>query len=174
MRTTNYKLQTNSGYTLVEAIVYVAILAILSVVFINLLLTMTRSYAEFRITRNLNTSAQAAMERLVRSIRNATSVDISSTLGTNPGRLVLNTLDGSGDPLTIDFYLSDDTLMVKEGSGAAASTTAKYVTVDNLIFRKLTTPVSSVVKIEMTLGVNHGAINKTAKFYSTAVLRGSY
>ncbi len=162
------------GYTLLEAIIYIAILAMLTVTFINLLFTMVKSYTEFRLTRNITASASLVMERIVREIRQATSVDLTSTLGSHPGRLLLNTTDGNGAATTRDFYLTLGTLMVKEGSGAAASTTAKSVSVDNLVFRQINTANSSAIKIEMTLTAKRGEVSRTEKFYNTAVLRGSY
>ncbi|MFH1170149.1 MAG: type II secretion system protein [Candidatus Vogelbacteria bacterium] len=164
----------NHGYTLVEAIIYIAILAVLAVTFVSLLFTMVRAYTEFQLERSLTSSASLGLERLVRETRQAKNIDPASTLGSSPGRLLLNTTDEAGAATTRDFYLSLDTLMVKEGSGAAASTTAQNVTVDNLIFRQINTPNSQAVKIEMTLTAKRGTAFRTQKFYSTAVLRGSY
>lgn len=162
------------GYTLVEAIIYVAILTVLSVTFISLLFTMTRTYTEFRLARDIVSSASLGLERMVREIRQARSVDLSSILGVHPGRLLLNTIDGAGAPTTIDFYLSSGTLMVKQGTGAAASTTAARVNVDNLIFRQINTVKSAAIKVELTLSSARGQLSRTEKFYATAVLRGSY
>ncbi|MBI2097384.1 MAG: hypothetical protein HYT46_00385 [Candidatus Vogelbacteria bacterium] len=164
-----------SGYTLLEAIIYIAILAGLSVLFINLLFTMVRAYTQFQLERNLTSSAALGLERLVRETRQATSANsLASTFNTNPGKLVLNTVDSGGLPTTVEFFLTGSTLMVKAGSGQAASTTAKNVNVDNLIFRQISTVNSSAIKIEMTLTAHRGATARTGKFYSTAVLRGSY
>src|SRR3989344_1463298 len=102
------------GYTLVEAIIYLAILAILTVTFISLLFTMVQAYTEFRLARDLVSSAALGLERLVRETRQAASVDLGlSVFGTPPGRLVLNTTDETGLPATVEFYLAAGTLMVK-------------------------------------------------------------
>src|SRR3989338_8641633 len=115
LQATNYKPQASHGYTLVEAIIYVAILAGLAVVFISLLFTMTRSYAQFRLERDIASSASLGLGRLVREARSAASVDPASVLGSHPGRLRLNTTDENGLAITLDFYLSAGALMVKEG-----------------------------------------------------------
>ncbi|MBI2100752.1 MAG: hypothetical protein HYT47_01930 [Candidatus Vogelbacteria bacterium] len=164
-----------TGYTLVEAIIYVAILAVLAVTFITLLFTMVQAYTEFRLARDLTSSAALALERLTREIRQATSVDLGlSAFGPSPGRLVLKTTDETGAPTTIDFYFSAGTLMVKEGSAAAAALTAARVTVDNLVFRQINTVESAAIKAELTLSASRGTLTRTEKFYSTAGLRGSY
>ena len=162
------------GYTLLEAIIYISILAALAVTFVNLLFTMVRAYTDFQLERSLISSATLGLERLARETRQAKSVDLASTLGSHPGRLLLNTTDSAGAATTRDFYLFLGALMVKEGSGQAASTTAKNINVDNLVFRQISTANSSAVKIEMTLTATRGATARTQKFYSTAVLRGSY
>ena len=157
-----------------EAIIYIAILAVMVVVFVQLLFTMTRSYTSFRLSRDIVSSSSLALERMVGEIRKAEGVDVGSTLGTSPGRLVLNTTDEVGAATIIDFYLSDGVLMVKEGNNVAASTTSARVTVDNLVFRQITTSESKAVKIDLTLSASRGNVSRSAKFYSTAVLRGSY
>ena len=167
-------LKTNRGYTLIEAIIYIAILAVMVVVFVSLLITMTRAYASFRLARDIVSSSETALERLIGEVRNAGGVNASSVLGTDPGRLVLDTTDGNGAATTMDFYLFNDVLMLKEGSNVAASTTSARVKVDNLVFRQINTAESSAVKVEMTLSASRGTVNKIAKFYTTAVLRGSY
>lgn len=174
LQAASYKLKPDSGYTLVEAIIYIAILAALTVTFISLLFIMTRSHTKFRLERDIASSASLGLERLAREARQAASVDLASALGSHPGRLLLNTTDENGAATTVDFYLSDGTLMVKQGSALAASTTAARIRVDNLVFRQINTAESSAVKIEMTLSGSRGDISRTAKFYATAVLRGSY
>ncbi|MBI4136129.1 MAG: prepilin-type N-terminal cleavage/methylation domain-containing protein [Candidatus Vogelbacteria bacterium] len=162
------------GYTLVEAIIYVAILAILAVTFISLLFTMVQAYTEFRLARDLVSSAALGLERVGRETRQAASVDPASTLGSHPGRLLLNTTNESGAPKTVDFYLSAGALMIKDGAALAASTTSGLVTVDNLVFRQINTAESQAVKVELTLSASRGSLTRTEKFYDTAVLRGSY
>ncbi|MEK7209109.1 MAG: prepilin-type N-terminal cleavage/methylation domain-containing protein [Patescibacteria group bacterium] len=172
---TNRRRPTNQGYTLLEAIIYLAVLTVLAMVFISLLFSMTQTYTEFRLTRAIASSALLGLERLTREIKQATSLDlVTSNLGAHPGRLVLNTTTADGTPTTIDFYLSAGSLMVKEGSNAAASTTAALVTVDNLIFQSINAAESVAVKIELTLSASRGQLSRAEKFYATAVLRGSY
>ena len=168
------KLPTNRGYTLLEAIIYIVILAVMSVIFISLLFTMTESFNEFRLTRALVSSASAGLERLVRETQHAATIDLASNLGVHPGRLLLNTTNATGLPTTLDFYLLAGALMVKEGTATAVPITATGVTVDGLIFRQIVTAESTAVKMELTLSAHRGALTRAEKFYATAVLRDSY
>jgi len=79
------------GLSLIEIVVYIAILSLLSVVVVGILLSLSGVYAELVITKRMNTSAAAALDRMAREVRSAMSVDTaSSTLGASPGLLVLS------------------------------------------------------------------------------------
>ncbi|MEK7585108.1 MAG: type II secretion system protein [Patescibacteria group bacterium] len=171
------KLPTQRGYTLIEAIIYVAILAMLCVTFISLLFAMTRSYTSFRLAREITDSALIALERMTYEIRRASSIDLAqSTLDTHPGHLTLNTTDENDAPTTIEFYLTADNILLIEegGAGQTASTSAARITVENLVFKQINTTEGEAVKVELTLSNNQGQVSRTEKFYTTAVLRESY
>jgi type II secretory pathway pseudopilin PulG len=158
------------GFSLVEMVVYVSILAVVFVIVVNTLLIVSRSYSSIKISLDINNSATVSMERIISEIRKANSVNlVQSTFDSNPGRLVLNTVDNVGLPLIVDFYLEDDTLKLKEG-GLFSGDLTDGVDVTNLVFRRISNDTSEAVKIEMEL--SNGSKNKV--FYNTAVLRGSY
>lgn len=158
------------GFSLIEMIVYVSILSVIFVIVVNTLLIVSRSYSSIKISLDINNSATVSVERMIREIRKANSVNLAqSTLDSNPGRLVLNTTDDAGLPLIVDFYLEDDTLKLKEG-GVFSGDLTDGVDVTNLVFRSISNGTSEAIKIEMEL--SNGSKNKI--FYNTAVLRGSY
>ena len=68
---TNPTLNLSKGFTLVEMIIYVAFLGILGVLAINATLVMTNAYVNLRVSRDLNQSGVATLERMTREIRNA-------------------------------------------------------------------------------------------------------
>jgi len=150
---------TKRGLTLIETIIYVVIFFIVSVVLVQALFNMSRVFAEVRLSRVVNHSALTALERLTREIRQANSVDeAASVFDVHPGRLVLD---------TASFYLTGPTLMIKEVSSTVDHPlTSSKTSVSNLVFRLISADTTTAVKVEMTIG--------DRKFYSTAVLRGSY
>lgn len=163
-----------SGYTVVEALFYVFLAVTVIYTLFFLLGDIMRIFANFRVERSLTYSANLAMDRLLREIRQADSVDLTgSAFNTHPGRLKLNRPAQGGNPSTVEFYLDKETLMIKEDNGIAASTTASSVKTSNLVFRQINTPHSQAVKVEMTLETQ-GNTPRQHKFYGTAVLRGSY
>lgn len=162
------------GFTLVEMIIYIAFFAVLSLLAMQATIAVMRSFYVMRLTQNINQSATVALERMSREVRNAYDIDeTQSTLGSSPGRLTLKTEDAMGTNTTIEFYVSNDQVRVKEGGVDRGSFLTKNTTVTNLIFRKITTLNSQAVKIEMTLRDVRGSEAREAKFYDTIVLRGA-
>lgn len=177
MKATSKKLQARNvfrGFTLVEMVIYIAFFAVLSTLAVEATITVMKSFYSLRLTQSVNQSATVALERMSREVRNAYDVDTSnSTFNTNPGRLTLNTKDASGTNTTIEFYVSSNQLMLKEGGVDKGSLFSKNVTVTNLVFHLITTTNSKAIKIEMTLRDERGTLQQTVKFYDTIILRGS-
>src|SRR3989344_9452030 len=165
---------TRRGFTLVEMVIYIAFLAVLSVLATEATMVVMKSFYTLRLTNNINQSATVALERMSREIRNGHDIDaVESTLGSSPGRLTLKTKDSSGSNTTVEFYVSGNQIMIKEGGVDKDSLMTKNATVTNLIFRQITTANSKAIKIEMTPHDARGVIQKDSNFYNTIMLRGS-
>lgn len=155
------------GFTLTEVLVYLAILTILSVLVVSVLMVILRSYSSLRLSRSLQESAVISMERMTREIKQAENLDlVNSIFDINPGKLVL----GTGT----EFYVDNGTLMIKESAGTAATSTSADITVDNLAFVRIVNEQSEAVRVELAVTATRGNQSRQAKFYSVAVLRGSY
>ena len=165
----------SKGFSLTEMVIYVAILSVLTIVTVNSTFSAIRSFAEFRVSRDLNSSGASLMERLTREIRMANGIDApNSALGTNPGRLKLLTKDTGGANTTVEFYIENNLLKIKEGGVAAGSLTSSTTAVTNFIARSLTNANSSAIKAEIGLTATRGNISKSGNFYTTIILRGGY
>jgi len=165
------KSNLEKGYSLVEMIIYVSILSIISVVLVNTTLSFTTSYRDLRALRNIDHSAIDVMERMTRDIRSATSIDtLNSTLGSNPGVLVLVKTNGAVSTTT-RFYLDNGTAKVDLNGVYFGPLTLEGTEVTSMVFRKMDSPVSSAVKIEMTITSAVGGVSKSKKFYSTIVVK---
>ena len=164
------------GSSLLETLIYAAILGMVAIFSTGSILAMMRSYSSVKMSRDLNFSASVAMERMTNEIRLANDIDDDgSAFAISPGRLKLNTIDGSGNPATVEFFLSGTGIFVKEGAGAPEALTASTTEITNLVFNKITSSaVSKAVKISLTAKAKGSRMEKTEKFYNTAILRGSY
>ena len=164
----------DTGFTIIEILVYLAILATLTVIEVNTLLLIQRSLGEIRVTRTLSASASVAMERMIRVIRDAKAVDAgSSTFDVSPGIL---TLSGSETPANIyRFSVSGGTLKFESSASPETILTPPGVVVEKLLFRMITAnSTSQAVKVELTLASSSGRATTTQNFYGTTVLRNSY
>lgn len=171
------KINNKKGFMLAELVVYISILAVISVLVIGFILTMIKSFGRIKVAQLVDDSARNSLERISNEIRFAGSIRVaSSTLGTNPGVLVLNTNNRTtGATTTLEFSLNNSMLRIKEGSSAYENLTSSSTEVTNLIFRRIvSTSTQEAVKIEMTLKATKGGIEKTSNFYDTIILRKAY
>ncbi len=170
-----YLKNSQSGFTLVETVIYVAAFAVLSVAALQATIVVMKSFYTLRLNQSINGSATVALERMSREIRNAYDVDgAASTFGVSPGRLTLKTKDDAGANTTVEFYVdAASQLGIKVGGTDNGLLVTKTVTVTNLIFRSISTTNSKAIKIEMTLHDSRAAASQEVKFYDTIVLRGS-
>lgn len=165
----------HSGFTLVEMVIYVGFLGVMSVLAINSLTTMTNGYIQLRISRDLNSSATAVLERVTRNIHEAYQVDVAnSTLGTNPGRLTLLTQDFAGATTTIEFFVANNILRVKEGGVDIGALHSSSTAMTNFIVRSISSTNSAAIKVDITMDATRGHASSTRNFFTTTVLRGSY
>lgn len=171
----NALLKNGAGFTLIEMLVYVGMLALMVVVIVNAVLAVGSVRGRLGASRELNRSAVTALERVVRDVQSATSTDDGvSVFGSHPGQLTVRGFDGDGNPATIRFALSGDTLEVYENGVALGELTGSDTRVTTLIFRKIATGRSTGVRVEMTLSAGTGPSERTETLYAAAVLQGSY
>lgn len=160
-----------SGYSLLELLVYIAIFSTLSILLIKSLVTSINVYAAAQSYRRVEAEGQLAMDRMVSEIRAATTITTAaSTFNTNPGVLVLSGTDASGATTTVTFSVVNNQLQIND-NGSVGTLTSTSVSVPSLIFRQITTTLGSAVKIELTLTTTVGR-TLTTSLYDTAILRG--
>jgi hypothetical protein len=170
-----YLKNKQKGVSVVETVVYVSILALVSLVLVNSLYSLGRSYQSMRRVESIETTAQVALEKMVRNIRNASSVNIaSSQLGLVNGSLTINSVDDTGAVTPIRFFLQNGRVRIEENGIDRGPLSPLDANVTELVFHRITTAQSEAVKIEMKVESSRGSEVQTKKFYSTAVLRGSY
>jgi len=165
------------GFTLIELVVYVALLSVISLVTVNSILILNRTLVSFRLERRLTISADTAMRRIGRELRLANDIYASSTLGVSPGVLSLNSQESEEDaaPKDVMMYMNGDRLVLRRATSSIVFLTAGGVTVSSLVFRQINNGTASKsVKVELTLSASAGSASTTKNYYTTIVLRGSY
>ena len=137
LKAKSYKLK--AGFSLVEMLFYIAILALSLVAVMQTLLVVTRSYGVLRNAQHIEEETALSLERMLREIRDANDIaDAGSTFGTHPGVLALKTTDAIGTARTVEFSLAAGKLSLKENGVVTGFLTSMSTTISNLVFRKIT------------------------------------
>ncbi|MES2213964.1 MAG: hypothetical protein V4465_01030 [Patescibacteria group bacterium] len=162
------------GYSIIEMVLYVATLVFMLVVMMNVLRSIIVLERQLASSRAIENSAAFGIERLVREIRQAKSVNVgSSTLDVNPGRLVLNSTDSSGAAETVEFFVQNGVMRLKINGSDRGALTESKTTLSRLVFSRMATSTTEAIRTQITLESGTSTTYKTANFYSTTLLRGS-
>jgi len=130
------KLRTSQqGYTLVELILTIAILALIGALGVNLFLAVLNNRAKVMAQIEVQQNAHSAMERIVYEIRRAydteATTDFDTNLATTPGAtLDLDMTDAGRDPTT--FEVNSGVIQITQGAGSTVYLTSNDVTVTDL------------------------------------------
>ena len=76
------------GFSLIEMIIYVAIVAIIFVVVVNTIIIVSTAWGRARVQRTISFQGGSVMERMLREVRLADQVNIgASVFGSDPGAI---------------------------------------------------------------------------------------
>ena len=190
---TNYKLRTtfrsrtqgrgtnySSGLSLLEIVIYTALLALVAVVLTTFASRVIQRNAHARITDQALDNARGAMSTLVFEIRHAGGIyDPTSTFDVHPGQLSLATtenLPAGEDETYVDFYIDDDRLYRKREGQNAELITSEQVRVTNFVVTYLNqTSSAPAIRIQLAIAPATGSASViaegTVSLVSTASLR---
>ena len=161
---------SNAGFTLIEMLVYIALLAIVSMSSISLLFSLNDMFEKNRADQLITRGGTIAMERILYDIRSADFVNtFNSTFISTPGVLVL-----TKDTTTTEFSKVNGAVSVKVNSVTLGPLTNSSVSVDELRFFRYSNLMTEAVRIRLTLSVTVGETTVSETFYGGTVLRGSY
>ena len=160
-------MKTNFGFSLIEMIIYVAILVLMLAVVVEVVLSVARNDRIISAVKVIENSAITTNERIGREIREAESVaSTTSIFNTHPGKLILT--QGS---TTTEFYLSNNRIYLKENGVVMGALTEADARATSLIFRYYATSTSERVRVEMTIEAGTSTHYRVENFYSSAVTR---
>jgi len=166
--------KSQRGYSLVEMVLYIATLSFLLIVIITILINIISLEKQLTASRAIENSAAFGLERMVREVRGAKSVDVvGSILDTNPGKLVLSSTDSGGSTETVEFSVASGLLRLKINGVDQGALTQSKATVTRFVVSRMATTSSEAVRIQLTLESGTSTAYRSANFYSTDVLRGS-
>ena len=156
-----------------ETVVYVALVVAGLVFTINVLLVVSKSFFGLRMSKEINVSAVASLDRIVREVRSADTVE-GSLFDIDPGVLVVShdiTGGGATTTTTTTFFVEDGALKITRDGDLIGPLSTKNVTIESFILRHASSSVSDTVAVEMTITGTQGTTVKTEKFYTASVTR---
>lgn len=140
------------SFTLMEILIYIAVLAIIILAVSAFLTWAIKSNAKTKAMRETSDNAQRAMEIMVYEIKEAKSIYTPTSTSTQLS-LETNRYLSEGETLSfIDFYICETTILCfKKESESPAALTSDRVEVNNLEFILIATTTPSV---QINLGIN--------------------
>jgi len=151
----NFLKKNLGGFTLLEILVYIAVLVIVIMVISSFVVWAIKANAKTKVMRETLDNARRAMEIMVYETREAGDIYTpTSVFGSHPGQLSLETIEYSpeGENSTyIDFYICDNRLCLKKESQAPIALTSERVEIQKLIFERVVTDQIPSVQIDLEI-----------------------
>jgi len=162
------KNKLNRGYAILELLFYISFFTVFSLLVINAMIIMTKSFRETSIEGEWMQSG-VIMERMSREVRASYGINSISA-----NDLKLNTKDSVGANKTVEFLLSGSNVQLLENNVLTGNLNTPNIIVNALSFTQITTVQGKAVKMTLTVRSKNDALNRTVDFYDTIVLRGDY
>lgn len=163
------RIQTR-GFTLIETMVYLAVTVLVAGALVTSFLSLDTVLLRNKTERELAHSASVSLERIVREIRTAESINLTaSAFGTTTGALSL-----VASPTTTRFYLSNGDLWVSTNGTPIGPLTSDAVETRAFSVHRYVGNNTEMVRIGLTLSASSKAASSTRTFYTSAILRGTY
>lgn len=175
------KKQKNTGFSLLETLLYLSIFSLTAILVINSILVMLSSFREIAVNKDLASGAKI-LEILSREIRNADSIQIVENQSPFLRSIVLNGTDELGASRVIRIDFENNEILLYEDDGLVGNLNSSNVIVNNLDYEIIDfvregdydaletfDPITTTIKIDLELESNRFGFNKIANF-STAIL----
>ncbi|MCK4891245.1 MAG: prepilin-type N-terminal cleavage/methylation domain-containing protein [Candidatus Pacebacteria bacterium] len=152
------------GFTLIEMIVYVALVGIISIVLFNVTFFVIRANNKIIALSKVSSNANSVMERMTYEIVNSKYIYLpTSNFSSSDAQLSLVTEVGasSNEDITfIDFYVEDGTLFLKEeGLDDPIALTSSDVLVSDMEFLYYKNDSRESVTVDMTIQAKNSAMS---------------
>lgn len=161
-------MQKQTGFTLIETILYLAITGIIITGLVLFGVTISNSRAKNYVAQEVQANGRVALDLISQKIRAANGVNVgASVFNTDPGILSLSMADGGKNPTIIDLTANDGILRIKEGASAAVSITSNEVKITNLVFTDLSsTSARENVRVNLTIDFDDGGSGDVRYIFS--------
>ncbi len=159
--------KNNKGFSLIEVIIYVAIIGGLLVTLTNFILAISGSRNKSYAQQEVNANTRLALNILTHKIKSSNGINVSSsTFNTSPGVLSLSMSSSTLSP-TI-FTLSNGRLTISEGVTTSQFITSQRVNISSLIFTNLTAD-SNHGNVGISMSFNYASSSDASYNFSSSL-----
>lgn len=164
-----------SGLTLIEAVIYFSMLAVLVTVVMSSLISLFKSYSFVKSEQDIETTAIQVFDKLTRDVQNANSiVSASSSFGVAEGSIGITIASTSGATTdNFSYYSQNGALKVSQNGIYIGNLSLPSVTVNSFVVRYINGTSTQAMKIELNLQATprFGTSTINENFYTTIQLR---
>jgi len=167
-------MKKQAGFTLIEILIYIAIISGVVVTFVVFSLSISNSRNKTYVIQEVQANTRVAFELISKYLHAADDINIGASIfDSDPGVLSLAMDDAGKNPTIISLNADDGQLQIKEGSADEVNVTSNEVKITNLVFRDLTgSSARKNIGVEVTVEYNvdnSDVIYEYAQSWQTAV-----
>jgi type II secretory pathway pseudopilin PulG len=160
-----------SGFTLVEMLVYLAIFMIVSVASVGFMLSLNNFINQYQVETTLYRSGTNIMEQVLLAIRQAEAVDLLNTTEDDPTAGALTLVNAA---TTTAFTFDGSVLAMSINGVDLGDVTTSSVTVESFTVYHYPLSIGEFVRVRLVLiGTIDGAFSKQITLYGGAKIRGA-
>ena len=172
LQTPNFKLQTNKGFTLLELLIYTALLASMSIVIVNVFFGLTKARGGITVRTEVNSNLRFAVEKINQDIRAASVISTpASPGGTISPDIVMTTVEGE-----ITYCISSNKLRRQLNgicNDSSAVVTSDKVNVTALTFTRFENTNSilnkTVVTVQTSINIAYASTSPDLNYSANQV-----
>jgi prepilin-type N-terminal cleavage/methylation domain-containing protein len=167
---TTYHLQPNQGFTLIETLIYIAIIGIVISSFVGFSVSVSDSRGKTYVVQEVQANMREALNTVLVALRESNDVNTAaSTFGTDPGFLSLSMASSTVNPTTIGLDSDNGVMGIKRGSSATTSVTSSEVNITNLVFTNLTSSTTREnIRMEIKVEYNNTSTSSIYNYVQSA------
>ena len=152
------------GTSLIEIMLYVAIVGMLIATFINFSLYIHRAHNKSFTVNEVHANVRVALDLISQRLRAAKSVNVDNSIfDSNPGALSLEMNNPVINPTVFNLDEDSGTLHMTEGVGLSMAITDEYVEIANLVFSYL--EERNIESVSMDMTVNYPGASQDFQYF---------
>ena len=174
-----YMRSNKQGISLIEVVVYVALLGMISVFVANSLIAIAGTYGRARAERDVLNNARSVLELIIKAVAQSQEVYAStSRLNTDAGQLslVTNATSTPGHTTTYsDIWVDGGAVLMRQEGEGTLTLSASSVRVAALRFERIIQALGrEAIRVSIRVETPSSRFPASATLNTTTALRGNY